>query len=239
MAVEVLTDAKVWLAEFDISGKLNAVSLQYGAEMVDDTVFGDDTRSRAGGLKTVALGVEGYFDGADVDPALFGEIGVADNPVTVAHVSTIGNIAYLFKSIAGDYSPGGQVGDMFAFSAGAEATGGLIRGTLMVNAAAVAATANGTGRQLGAVGATQSLYAALHVTAASGTTPTLDAVVESDDNSGFTTATTRITFTQATAVTSQWATPVAGAITDDWWRIQYTIGGTTPSFDFAVAIGIQ
>jgi hypothetical protein len=42
---------------------------------------------------------------------------------------------------------------------------------------------------------------------------------------------------QATGATSQWL-PLSGAITDDWWRITATVGGTTPSFRFAVILGI-
>ena len=59
--------------------------------------------------------------------------------------------------------------------------------------------------------------------------------MQSDDNSGFTSATNRITFTQATGVTSELLS-VAGAITDDYWRLSYTIVGG--SFTFAVALGI-
>ncbi len=98
-------------------------------------------------------------------------------------------------------------------------------------------SSSGTGRQIGAVSSTQTLYAALHVISASGTSPTLDVKVQSDDNSGFTSATDRITFTQATDVTSEWGS-VGGAITDDYWRITYTVGGTSPSFAFAVTAGI-
>ncbi len=79
----------------------------------------------------------------------------------------------------------------------------------------------------------------MHVVAASGTTPTLDMIVESDDNSGITSGVTRITFTQEVAVGAQYATAVAGPITDDWWRVGWTIGGTGPSFTVIVTVGIQ
>ena len=82
------------------------------------------------------------------------------------------------------------------------------------------------------------MFAALHVLSASGTSPTLDVVLQSDDNSGFSSAVSRITFTQATGITSQWST-LAGAQTDDYWRASYTIGGSaTPTFTFALVIGI-
>jgi len=64
-------------------------------------------------------------------------------------------------------------------------------------------------------------------------------VVQSDDAQAFLSPTDRITFAQATAIGAQWATPVSGAITDDWWRLSYTIGGTNPSFMVIVVVGIQ
>jgi len=32
---------------------------------------------------------------------------------------------------------------------------------------------------------------------------------------------------------------VAGPITDEWWRVSYTIGGTNPSLAVVVIVGIQ
>jgi hypothetical protein len=31
---------------------------------------------------------------------------------------------------------------------------------------------------------------------------------------------------------------VLGSITDTWWRVVYTIAGTSPSFQFAAALGV-
>jgi len=46
-----------------------------------------------------------------------------------------------------------------------------------------------------------------------------------------------ITFTQKTAVGSEWK-EAAGPFTDDYWRVKYTVGGVDPSFTFAVGVGI-
>ena len=131
--------------------------------------------------------------------------------------------------------PGGLA---MAKVSGKTSTGPIIRGTLM-HSGAVARTASGTGtaRQLGAVSSSQKVYAALHVLSASGTTPSLTVKVQSDNAVGFPSATDVITFSAATAVGSQWGS-TAGALTDDWWRVSYTISGTSPSFLFAVTIGI-
>ena len=245
MATFVSTQCKAWLGEIDLSTDLMAIALNYGSELQDSTTFGTLTRTRKGGLKTVQAQVEGYFNTSNSDPKMFSTIGVADNPMTLAPIAGAdGERAFAFLVNQGEYSPGGALGEMVKFSASGEASGGdsgLIKGTILLNASAVTATADGTAAQLGAVSAAQKVYAALHVISASGTSPTLDVIVESDDVEGFGgTPETRITFAQAGAATSEWATPVAGAITDDWWRIGYTIGGTdTPTFTFVVFVGIQ
>jgi hypothetical protein len=56
--------------------------------------------------------------------------------------------------------------------------------------------------------------------------------------SGFPSPATRLTFAQKTAAGYEFKS-AAGAITDDWWRVDWTIGGTaTPTFSFVVAVGI-
>ena len=32
---------------------------------------------------------------------------------------------------------------------------------------------------------------------------------------------------------------ITGAITDDWGKVYWTLGGTNPSFDFILALGIS
>ena len=112
------------------------------------------------------------------------------------------------------------------------AAGGLTRGIIEFNSSATSSSTT-TGSQLGAVSAAQRIVANLHVTTAVGSA--LDVIVQSDDNSGFTSPTNRITFSQATGITSQHLS-LAGAVTDDYWRLSYTIAGG--SFTFAVALGI-
>lgn len=238
MPIDILgPNTKLWLDKYNLTGDLYKIDLQESVELLDNTVFGDDTRSRIGGLKSVKLDNEGLWQGDDdaVDDALFGKIGVRNVPVSV---SPDGVVSYLFRATQGLYQPGAEVGQILRFSVSAEGSGGvgLVHGQLLHNAVKTA-TGVGSGAQLGAVGASQSLYAALHVIAASGTTPTLDVVIQSDDASGFASPTTQLTFAQATGLTSEWLSK-AGAIADDWYRVSFTIGGTTPSFEFIVSVGI-
>lgn len=241
MAPYVLTNSKLWLAEFDLSGDLNAIAIDYKAELKDDTTFGQGTRIRKGGLKVVTVDGEGFWNGGigAIDDVLFAKVGVADVPLTIApETGAEGQPGFGLLAIVGDYAPGGEIGELLPFSVAAESDGDLVRGTIMLNRTAAASANSGTALQLGAVGATQKLYAALHVIAASGTTPTLDVIVKSDDAVGFASPTNRITFAQKTAAGSQWAAPVAGPITDTFWRVDFTIGGAGPIFSFVVLVGI-
>ncbi|MDV2503082.1 MAG: hypothetical protein RX318_03935 [bacterium] len=235
----VLTKCKLFVAEFDLSGDMNALDVKRASEVLDRTTFGASERRRLGGLKAVLMEHSGYWNGGadNVDDVLFAKIGVSAVPVTVGpETGAAGERGNIMLATFGEYMPKGVIGEIFAFNVSIDSDGDLIDGTILFNGIATA-TGNGTAYQVGAVSATQSLYAALHVVAASGTTPTLDVILQSD-TVGFPSPTSRITFAQKTAIGSEWATPVAGAITDDWWRINYTIGGGSPSFTFIVTIGI-
>ena len=239
MAEQVLSDSLILFDGYDLSCNLNQVVLDHSAEPLDRTAFCHTSRVRRGGLLISALSAQGFFEAAQPDSALFSNVGVDGKVVSVAHTDADGEIAYTMQAMIGEYSPiQGAVGDLAGFSLNAGVSDDrLVRGTVMHNATQTA-TGNGTARQLGAIASGATLYAALHVLAADGTSPTLDIDIESDDNSGMTTPTTRGSFTQATAIGAQWV-EVAGAVTDDWWRVAYTIGGTSPSFKFIVILGIH
>lgn len=239
MAERVLNDCKFFYGGFDLSGDMNAMTLRLAAELQDTTRFGNSTRTRIGGLKTILANAEGLWNGGDggVDDVLFDNLAVTQ-PVTISPTTGAdGEPAFGFRAITGNYEAGGTVGEVLPFSVEAEsADSDLVRGTIMHNATR-SATGNGTGRQLGAVSASQRLFASLHVIATTGS-PTLDVIVESDASNAFSgSETTRISFAQATGVGAEWATPIAGAITDDWFRIGYTKGGTG-TITFIAFIGI-
>ncbi len=242
MANFVIKDGKVYLAGYNVSGDVNAAAVDYSADAIDVTCLGDDTHVRLGGLKTVTAQVEGYYNGgADKDKVLFDRIGTADVPLTICpQDANEGSRAYFFRTMLASYSPNGSIGDAMTFTVSAEPTNGeLVQGVVLLNGTKTV-TGNGTGQQLGAVSAAQQLFAALHVITVADAGATLTVKVQSDDNSGFTTPTDRITFTGVSAIGSQYATPVDGAITDTYWRVVWTItGGTSPSFTFIVPVGIQ
>jgi hypothetical protein len=246
MAKYVLLDSTVYLDGKDLSGDSNAITVTAESDEVDVTNFGSSgTREFLAGLKSFSAQLQGFTSHATgaADPTLFTQWGVSDAIFSASAEGDDGDIGFFTKSVEMSLQPwGGAVGEASKFDASFRGRGQpLVRGTILhPGDTARTSTATGTGRQLGAVSATQKVYATLHVLSVSGTSsPTLTVKVQSDDNAGFTSATDRITFTGATAAGAQWATPVSGAITDDYWRATYTISGTNPSFLFAVLVGIQ
>lgn len=96
----------------------------------------------------------------------------------------------------------------------------------------VARTTSGTSATLAGFGDWSRMRAQLAVTAATGTAPTLDVVIE--DSLDGTNWNTVGTFTQATAAAVQ-AVDITGFFTDRI-RVRWTVAGTTPSFTFAVLL---
>jgi hypothetical protein len=196
---------------------------------VDNTTLADTTRSNAGGLKTVGFSIDAYSDFTTYDGVLFSSVG-GSTPITFDVREN--NNCFIFNATHLVHNPlTGAVGDMAGMNISGATAGVMADGVVMYDDS-TASSGNTSGSQVGSVSATRAMFANLHVTAAAGTS--LDVVVQSDDNAGFTSPTNRITFTQATGVTSEHLS-VAGAITDDYWRISYTIVGG--SFTFVVAIG--
>ncbi len=239
MAQQVLTNCKLWLAQYDLSGKMNAIALNDSPDMLEATVFGDGGKRRKKGFSGVLANHEGFWD-STADKAIWNNFNITTAPMTIGPITGAkGEAGYSFLSQMSQYTLGGAVGEMLKFNIQAENVGvGMVRGLILLNATKMA-TANETAYQVGAISATQTMYAAFHCTDATAG-DTLDVVIQSDPIEGFTTATPRITFAQVTGGTEtyEWKT-LAGAITDAWWRVSFTIAGVDPSFTFCVFAGIK
>lgn len=240
----VLEKCKLYAAGLDMSGDMNALSLDLSSDQVDFTTFGDETKRNALGLRKNSFSHNGLWNGGAglSDEAIFSALSNATTPMTICPVDGVqGDVAYMVNSVVSKYSPAAKIGEAFAFTVSGENAdeNGCIRGSVLLSSTAIV-TGSGGSLNLGNVSASQSLYATLHVIDVQGTTPSLTARVQSATDSIFTTPVTRITFSAAIAIGAQWATEVAGAITAPWWRVDYTISGTaSPSFTFIVSIGIQ
>lgn len=245
MAKQILTNVGIFIDEFDLTADMNAIAIDRKAEAHDVTVFGNGVvgRRRLGGLIVLSGQLEGFWEGGTdaVDEVLWNRIGLGNTVASFAPAGfAAGDAVYVSQVMKGEYSPQGEVSGVFRFSTSFESNmeGGLAQGNILHNATRTT-SGNGTAYQVGSVATGGSAWAALHVLAASGTSPTLAVTVSSDDAVGFPSGTLRHTFLTATDVSNRaQIVQATGPITDDYWRISYTIGGGSPSFTFVVSLGI-
>lgn len=238
MSQVILSNVKLWVGKYDMSGKLNAIVLDDAPDMLPNTTFGMTAKSRKKGLDVITAALEGFWE--QEPDEYFSTLGVIDIPMTVAPEPTEGTPAYSFLSQNAEYQWGGNVGDLGKFSVKSEAVGQkMIRGNILLNGTKVA-SGNGTAFHLG-VGTGKTIYGCLHVISAS-PSDTLDVIIQSDALEAFGTPAPLITFAQVNlgvggGGTYQWATPVAGNA-DEWYRVNFVIGGAATSFQFVVFMGL-
>ena len=141
--------------------------------------------------------------------------------MTLAAVGGAGDVGLSFNSIEAAYQGiGGAVGDVHTFSASAQGTGDVSKGTIMEpGVTARSSSGNSAEYNLGDLASPEVGRAALHVIATTGS-PTLDVDIESDAT-GFASATTRISFAQMTAIGAQYLSD-ATVTADDFWRAAWT-----------------
>lgn len=251
MGAIALTDAFAYVHGYDFSPDTNNIKLDMKAEAKDATPFGVGWNVIVGGLKSVNFDMQGFWQSGTagaagaVDPEAFPDLGVSDRVYTVGAIHTEpaspasfleDERVYMFRGGKFTYDAFGAVGEVTPFtlsSAGTQGVGAK-QGLLLKKKGNVSATG-----QLGAtldtlgfgLGAAQFLYATVHVFTA-GTTITIQ--VQSDDNTGFSSATTLATIGPLTTRGGTWLTPIPGPITDRYFR--FNVSAITGTFSVGAAM---
>jgi hypothetical protein len=116
MAQFILKDAFVLINAVDLSDHVRSVTVNYSAEVQDNTPMTKNSRQRIGGLKDWSADVEFYQDHAagEVDATLFGVVGsqiaCEFRPTSAARGAT--NPGYTGNGIIESYEPvAGAVGE--------------------------------------------------------------------------------------------------------------------------------
>lgn len=136
MAAFVSTDAFVSINGVDLSAFVRSVTLNYSADLQEDTSMGDSTRTRIGGLKDWSVDVtfKQDFDSGSVDGTLFSLVGgsavtIIVRPDKSDGVSTT-NPNYTGSCILESYNPvDNAVGDLAEVSVTFQCAGALSRNT--------------------------------------------------------------------------------------------------------------
>jgi hypothetical protein len=238
----VLTNAFVFCHGYDFTSDINQVSLESDVNLVEVTTFGSGGwKEFKPGLKDLKFSERGFWASAasaSPDTEAFPDLAIADRVFTVGPAATAGEVAYLFQGAKTAYSLlGADVGEAAPFTLAAVNTdqAGVVRGALAAAKGNVSATgALGSALNLGAPTSSQYVYATLHVFSA-GTTITVQ--VQSDDNSGMSSPTSRGTIGPLTTAGGTWMTRIAGPFAGEtWWRLN--VSSVTGTFQVAGAVGI-
>jgi len=134
LAKFVATDYSITVGGTDFSSSLAAVTLDLSAEEQETTSFGDNSRTRIGGLKDgeVSLDFHQDFGASAVDATLFPLLGgtteIVVKPTSGSVSST--NPSYTFTCLVTEYQPfASNVGDLATLSVSWPLSGDVTRGT--------------------------------------------------------------------------------------------------------------
>jgi len=245
MAVKTINSAQIITGQADITAHTVAIAETPGARTVQDATTFSSLGYKVNrlGIRSGSLAIDALLHSdadANLDNVVLpSNLGALQDysiavPTTGATIAAgdwcqfgVGRLKSISRPLAID-----QLGKLMAawdttdaFSDGRVAAPLASRTTSGLTGTAISMTGPAAG---------QRLHALLQVTAAAGTN--LVVKIQSDDNSGFTTATDRITFSTTSAVGYQLSSVAGDLSTETYWRATATIASST--FSFAVQIGV-
>jgi len=244
MGVYVNTNVSLAVDGFEIAGHAKAYKLDGVATKEDFTGLRCGGWGQyKGGLASCSAAAEGFQDyattGVDSNFSLAAMGALATITTGPSGGDVVGDVAVLMQGVLTKYSPlTAPVGKPAEFALEWGGSGRIVRGQYLHPNAARVASGNGTATAFTPPTATQSLFATFHVLEVTGA-GTITFNVQTDDNSGMTTPTTRITSSAFAAAGLAQMASLAGALSGETHaRVTWTIAGFT-SVTFIVAAGVS
>jgi hypothetical protein len=228
-------NAAVFFNQYDLSQYLRQAAPSLNIDELDATHFQSPGGDRVyiPGFRTGQLSLEGFWESDPVDldavddvfQAALGQELKQNVLVAPEGALTLGNRCYLMEADVINYNVSSPATELIMSTASLQSSSGIGGGVILQPTAALTATGNGASVDNGAA-TTKGGAGHLHITAASGTTPTITGKIQhSVDDSVWVDL---ISFAAANAETAE-RIEVTGTI-NRYLRFIRTIGGTTPSF---------
>lgn len=243
MSQQIMSGYQATLGIYNLTPDFARINGEILAPSIDNTNMGITTyRTFIGGLQETDIDFEGFWnEDAGASSAVLEAYKGVDNVLMMCFAGgtpNTGSGGKGFATYVSDISTirSEQIGDMARIRFTAKGSGATTRVVPLYGLTTRTTSNWGNTYVLEAVPSGATLYGFLAVTAASGTGPSLTVKLRSSPD-GVTFA-DRITFT-ATATTTTEVKSLSGPITDTYWRQEYTLSGTSPSFTFASAWGYR
>lgn len=126
----ILTNCRTIFNGTDISGKMNQVQVEYGAETDDNSVFLQTTRTKKGTVMTHRATASGFedFGSGSIEEAMRSRVGVGGDvislfPEDVVEGSTGVGSGLSFLVVSSQFNVGGAYGKLLPFTWSAEGQG--------------------------------------------------------------------------------------------------------------------
>lgn len=222
---------KCYVNGFDLSSFLNKASTKGAADMLDVTVFGNNSKNYISGLLDADIALEGFFDstavtGIDAVCAAILGSGTVGSVAYMPGGDAIGARGYCALALESDYEVGSAVGEVvgatlaFKTNTGQESVQGLHALGAEVGAVNSASIDNLAASSAGGAG-----Y--LHVTTAVALTTATIKIQHSTDNSVFTDL---VTFANVTVTPGYQRIAVAGTVNRYLRSALTTLTGTSITY---------
>jgi len=240
----VIKDCNIWYGGWDLTSTANEISFDSSFVDVDVTTFGSGgAHERVAGLEDTSVSVMTYLDPSISEPAITSERGGAIDLLTACAFPTSGTVTagdrtYSVRGMLKSYKEPMKVGDAARIDAEISQAQpeGLLQGMVMLPSTTVSATGNGSVVNLGAQTAPQTVYFGVHVFSLTGDR-TVTCKLSSSAVLGFTSPTDRVTLSAITTAGSGFGSSTT-ATTNAYWRVTYTLGGTTGNVSLAAFAAI-
>ena len=216
-------NAVVLLDNTNLSTTLTDAALSLTADVAETSTFSSSSKTYIAGLKDGTVTLSGYFESTDpdADAEFLSQLGGSGSAFSIAPIGyTRGNAVSFGNVIGTSYDRSADVGSVVAVAVAFQFDGDAYNGKSLLTPTAVTSTSTETSVDFGAAG-TNGGAGVLHCVVSSGS-PTLDVKIQtSADNVTFS---DYITFTQATATTSELLTSATNPAR--YARAVLTFGGS-------------
>ncbi len=236
MAFVFGTSARAWLDGKDASCIITELTLEQELDEAEVTTLCSTIKDYIPGLAEVTLEIEGLFDTNTASPSNTMEAWLNSRlgsvfPIVFAPEGggQFGDPVYMMNGFLQQYAVENTVDEAASTEMTFRGTSGLSRGKILAPIAARTTSGNGSALD-NTTSSTLGGVAVLSVASVSGTTPSATVKIQhSADNVSWADLGT---FSAATAIDAQYL--VLPNSINRYVRAQWTISGTTPSFQFSV-----
>lgn len=230
--------SRIYIDERDYSGVTNSAELTLSVPPADVTAFADVDATFVEGKPGVAATINGFFSTAspNYDGQSFTDLTTAQQVGIYPGVIADGTHGYEFEGAVEGQPRTAAHGSAIALNVTLKGDGPLVRTIVLKRDTAMAATANGTAYQFGAITASELVWGVVRAFSVTGGPGTLNVKIQKDSLEGMGTPDDVITFAELAAAGVEVKTAAGGASGDGWWRVVVTIAGGG-TWDLQVAVG--